>query len=198
MPFGENVLKLSNGVELFVPNVIRNFIPSRIIDQYYRFCSENSPGFLPLGRTSLLSLVHSCKASTRKSLQGINYFAANASEAFDQIVRVINELHISSVEEKCLVANLKRARQYLKSDYKVHITRESPISDHCLACALSDPKETDFQERPHQHSHFCDECDNLRYTLNEIEGHIRHSFDDDEILERTLGKYAFFCDDIDV
>ena len=197
MPFGENVLKLSNGVELFVPNVIRNFIPSRIIDQYYRFCSKNSPGFLPLGRTSLLSLVHSCKASTRKSLQSINYFAANASEAFDQIVRVINELHISPFEEKRLVANLKRARQYLKSDYKVHTTRESPISDHCLTCALSDPKETDFQERPHQHSHFCDEYDNLHYTLSEIEGHIRHSFDDDEILERTLGKYASFCDDID-
>ena len=149
MPFGENVLKLSNGVELFAPNVVRNFIPSRIIDQYYRFCSENSPGFLSLGRTSLLSLVHSCKASTRNSLQHINYFAANASEAFDQIVRVINELYISPVEGKRLVANLKRARQYLKSDYKVHITRQSPISDHCLACALSNPKETDFQERPH-------------------------------------------------
>ena len=37
----------------------------------------------------------------------------------------------------------------------------------------------------------------MRYTLNEIEGHIRHSFDDDEILEHTLGKYASFCDDID-
>ena len=37
----------------------------------------------------------------------------------------------------------------------------------------------------------------MRYTLNEIEGHIRHSFDDDEIPERTLEKYASVCDDID-
>ncbi|CAF4485766.1 unnamed protein product [Didymodactylos carnosus] len=81
LPFGEQRLRLSTGVELYVPNTIRNMIPSRIVDQYFEYIAENNPGFPPLGRTSLLSLLNSCKASTRHSLQGVNYFAANASLA---------------------------------------------------------------------------------------------------------------------
>jgi hypothetical protein len=197
MPFGKNVLKLSNGVELFVPNVVRNSIPGRIIDQYYRFCSEHSLEFPPLGRTSLLSLVNSCKASTRKSLQGINYFAANAGEAFEQIVQVVKEFHMTPVDEKRLITNLKRGRQYLKSDYKVHIIKSSPVTDHCASCALSDPAEKDFHEGRHQHSQCCDECENLRSILDEIGGLITYSIADDQILQRTLAKYNSFYEDID-
>ncbi|CAF1105919.1 unnamed protein product [Didymodactylos carnosus] len=69
LPFGEQHLRLSTGVELYVPNTIRNMIPSRIVDQYFEYIAENNPGFPPLGRTSLLSLLNSCKASTRHSLQ---------------------------------------------------------------------------------------------------------------------------------
>ena len=91
-PFGERCLKQSSRDELFIPNTIRNMIPTRIIQQYYIFCEENSPDFRPLGRSSLYSLLDVCKASTRKSLQGINYFAADVSEAFDSIEKLINEL----------------------------------------------------------------------------------------------------------
>lgn len=85
LPFGEKVLKLSSGVELFVPNTIRNMGASRIIDQYLLYCKEMCPHFKPLGKSSLFSILETCKASTRKSLQGINYFAAEAGEAFDGI-----------------------------------------------------------------------------------------------------------------
>ena len=85
LPFGERCRKQSNGNELFIPNTIRNMIPTRIIRQYYIFCEDNSFGFRPLGQSSLYSLLDVCKASTRKSLQGINYFAADAGKHLTQL-----------------------------------------------------------------------------------------------------------------
>ena len=71
IPFGQKVLKLSSGTELFVPNTIRNMTPNRIIDQYHLYRKEMCLDFHPLSRTSLLLILKNCKASTRKSLQGI-------------------------------------------------------------------------------------------------------------------------------
>ena len=107
LPFGDRCLKLSNGTELFTPNTIRNMIPTRIIRHYYIFCEENSPDFRPLGQSSLYSLLDMCKASTRKSLQGINYFAADAGEAFDSIEKLIDELHLDIMKYRRLLENLK-------------------------------------------------------------------------------------------
>ena len=98
-------------------------IRTRIIQQYYIFCEENSLDFRPLGRSSLYSLLDVCKASTRKSSLGINYFAADAGEAFDSIEKLINELCFDISKHHCLLENLKRGRQYLKSDYKVLVSK---------------------------------------------------------------------------
>ncbi|CAF4526013.1 unnamed protein product [Didymodactylos carnosus] len=75
-------------------------IPSRLVDQYFEYVAENNPGFLPRGRTSLLSLLNSCKASTRHSLQGVNYFAANASLAYDNLIDMMNDLSLDSDSKK--------------------------------------------------------------------------------------------------
>ncbi|CAF5112562.1 unnamed protein product, partial [Rotaria sp. Silwood1] len=91
MPFGEKVLKLLSGIELFIPNTIRNMGPTRIIDQYLLYCEEMCSDFEPLGKSSLFTILDACKASTRKSLQGINYFAAEAGEAFDGIRKMIED-----------------------------------------------------------------------------------------------------------
>lgn len=98
-------------------------VPTRIIQQYYIFCQELSPDFRPLGQSTLYSLLNACKASTRKSIQGINYFAADASETFDSIEKLIDTLHLDITKHRHLLENLKRGRQYLKSDYNVHITK---------------------------------------------------------------------------
>ncbi|CAF1544084.1 unnamed protein product [Didymodactylos carnosus] len=136
LPFGEQRLRLSTDVELYVPNTIRNMIPSRIVDQYFEYIAEDNPGFPPLGRTSLLSLLNSCKASTRHSLQGVNYFAANASLAFDNLIDMVNDLSLDSGSKKILVDDVKRGRMYMKTDYKVHVQKSSTIADHCINYAL--------------------------------------------------------------
>ncbi|CAF2802077.1 unnamed protein product [Rotaria sp. Silwood2] len=48
LPFGEKVLKLSSGIELFVPNTIRNMGATRIIYQYFLYCNEMCSDFEPL------------------------------------------------------------------------------------------------------------------------------------------------------
>ena len=70
----------------------------------------------------MLRILSACSASVRKSLQGLDYYAAEGAKAFDELI---------SVAEKCAVAGaglewqreicdaLKAAKMYLKGDYKV-------------------------------------------------------------------------------
>ena len=198
LPFGQRCLKQSNGNELFVPNTIRNMIPTRIIRQYYKFCEENSLGFRPLGRSSLYSLLDVCKASTRKSLQGINYFAADASEAFDSIEKLIDELHLDITQHRRLVENLKRGRQYLKTDYKVHVTKSSTIGDHCATFSLSDKVDKNFRQLcDHEHTDVCDECLSLRVTFDEVKCAIDSSTNDKQTSARLLTKLMSYEEAID-
>ena len=139
LPFAEKVLKLSSGIELFVLNTIRNMGAARIIDQYLSYCKEMCSGFEPLGESSLFTILETCKASTRKSLQDVNYFVAEGGEAFDGIRKMIEEKIALCSNSDRLIENLKRAQFYLKSDYKVHVTGSSNIADHCCVYALSDP-----------------------------------------------------------
>jgi hypothetical protein len=198
LPFGEKVLKLSSGIELFVPNTIRNMGATRIIDQYLVYCKEMCSDFEPLGKSSLFTILESCKASTRKSLQGIDYFAAEAGEAFDGIKKMIEEKGALCNDSNRLIENLKRARFYLKSDYKVHVTRSSNIADHCCIYALSDPKKQDFaQECDHEHDESCAECSNLTSTLNEIERLLNETEKNHELLDRTLKKFRSYRESIE-
>ncbi|CAF4367213.1 unnamed protein product, partial [Rotaria magnacalcarata] len=198
LPFGEKVLKLSSGVELFIPNTIRNMGPTRIVDQYLFYCKEMCSDFEPLGKSSLFTILEICKASTRKSLLGINYFAAEGGEAFDGIKKLIEDKAALSMDSERLIENLKRARFYLKSDYKVHVRRSSDIADHCCAYALSDLKGQNFvQDCDHEHDQSCIECSNLSNTLNETERFIKETETDEELLDRAVKKFQSYRESIE-
>ena len=121
LPFGEKTLKLSTKEEIAVPNVIRTLIPERIVQQYNAFCHES--GFVPMARSTLLAILNVCSASTRNSLQGLDYFTAQGAKAFEDLEGVVEE-----IGEKCGKGSLwvkekkeqlKSAKRYLKGDYKV-------------------------------------------------------------------------------
>ena len=77
VPFGEKIMQLRTGEILHTPNVIRNMIPSTIIKQYIAYCEETS--FPHLSESSLRRILDVCPASTRRSLQGLDYFTANGT-----------------------------------------------------------------------------------------------------------------------
>lgn len=53
--FGTKTLKLENGEELRIPNVVRTVTSCRLVKLYKSFCEENT--FVPLGRSTLFSIL---------------------------------------------------------------------------------------------------------------------------------------------
>ena len=74
LPFGEKFLKLSSGEVVQTPNVIRMSVNERIINQYLQCCNETERD--PLSRSTLRRILSACRASTRQSLQGLDYFVS--------------------------------------------------------------------------------------------------------------------------
>ena len=55
MAYGTKTLKLSNGVKIDIPNVVRTVISSRLIQLYQTYCLESC--FKPLGRSTLFNIL---------------------------------------------------------------------------------------------------------------------------------------------
>ena len=118
LPFGEKTLKLSTGQVINVPNVIRTMIPQRIARQYVQYCSES--GFVPFSERTMLRILSECSASVRKSLQGLDYIAAEGTRAFDVLSELISQVNEAAWETRAVLQEaLKAGKLYLKGDYKV-------------------------------------------------------------------------------
>lgn len=64
--FGTKAIKLSNGEEFKIPNVVRTVTTTRLVNLYLSFCQEND--FEPLGRSTLFGILKVCsyKCCTNK------------------------------------------------------------------------------------------------------------------------------------
>ena len=169
--FGTRNLKLENGETIEMPNVVRTVTRSTMVTQYLEFCRED--GFDPLSRATLFRILEIREASQRKSLQGLDNTAADGSVAFmtmDEICERLVHFGVDMKWSQLINKRLQKAKQYLKTDYKVHCQEnESPCADHCKAFALSDSVDEVFQVKcSHQHTMSCENCENLKSTLEEI------------------------------
>ena len=121
LPFGERNLELSSGKIIAVPNIIRTMIPERIVTQYIQYCTETN--FKALSRSTLLRILQECSASVRKSLQGLDYFAAEGTRAFEDLRSIVHEISLLRADgvdwENVMKDSLKAGKLYLKGDYKV-------------------------------------------------------------------------------
>lgn len=120
LPFGERSITLSNKQTIKVPNVIRMMIPERVVRQYQAYCDETS--FKPLSRRTLLRILAVCPASTRKSLQGLDYVSSEGAQAFDDLADIVERLGDAGQGmdwAKDLQNRMRTGKRYLKSDYKV-------------------------------------------------------------------------------
>ena len=88
--FGQRYLHLSSGEVLETPNVIRAMIPQLILLQYQELCKES--GFQPFSRNTALRILSACGATIRKSLQGLDYIAADGAKAFDDLCKLVERL----------------------------------------------------------------------------------------------------------
>ena len=172
------MLKLDNGETIKKPNVVRTVTRSTMISQYMQFCQEEKCE--ALSRSTLFGILEVREASQRKSLQGLDNTAADGSAGFQMVEMIVDNLEKEGLERQWCTEvkrKLRDAKRYLKTDYCVHCNpEEAACPDHCRKYALSDEQDPDFQERCfHQHSETCDDCQNLRNVLEEVEGQIRDS-----------------------
>ena len=120
LPFDEKIITLSTNEVVTVPNVIRMLIPESIVKQYLAYAEESN--FTPFSHRTLLNILSVCAASTRKSLQGLDYISSAGAQAFEDLIDVAKHLgdHIMGMTwAKEQRERLMSAKRYLKSDYKV-------------------------------------------------------------------------------
>ena len=87
-----------------------------------------------MSKSTMVRILDACKATVRKSLQGLDYIAAEGAKAFDDLVDVVNKLHgVKGVEWSSDSKHmLKKGKQYLKYDYKVNICCGTLLHLHLL------------------------------------------------------------------
>ena len=115
VPFGERLLKLSTGEVIKTPNVIRMMIPERIVQQYQQYCSER--GFETMSKRTPHRVLDECSVSVRKSLQGLDNFSAQGTEAFDALDKLVDKLvdcGKTEVWAREMKQKLRSSKQYLK------------------------------------------------------------------------------------
>ena len=123
---GTSKMKLESGVELVIPKPIRKWIPARIIAQYLTICDES--GFKPASIRTLFRILEVCPASTRKSLQGLENYTADGSEAFENLAEIISTLYDGGMPDSKadrLRSMALSCKRYLKQDYSTHVVNDS-------------------------------------------------------------------------
>ena len=87
--FGTRKLKVDDGDEITMPNVIRTVTRSTMISQYLHFCEEQR--VKPLSRATLFRILNVREASQQKSLSGVDDIAADRSTG---IAKLLYKLHL--------------------------------------------------------------------------------------------------------
>lgn len=122
LPFGQRYLHLSSGKILETPNVIRTMIPYRLVKQYQAYCEETK--FTPFSSATMLRVLSACAATVRKSLQGLDYIAADGAKGFEDLCVIVESLKEKGLDRETAIGwevSLKEGKQYLKADYKVSL-----------------------------------------------------------------------------
>ena len=86
LPFGQCSIVLSDQTTIKV----RTLIPERVVQQYTAYRDERN--FRALSRSTFLRVLSVCSASSRKSLQGLDYISSSGAQAFDNLAEVAEKL----------------------------------------------------------------------------------------------------------
>ncbi|XP_052097174.1 uncharacterized protein LOC127732145 [Mytilus californianus] len=169
--YGTRDLKLESGESLTVPDVVRTACHATMIQMYESFCEEDC--FTPLCRSSLYNILNACAASKRRNLHGLDNITADghsAIECIEGLVAVLEKEGAITTEKKTsLLQQVKSGKNYLKGDFKLHVSKSSECADHCIRYGLSDPKDVDYRsDCPHEHTVTCDRCENLVTLFEDI------------------------------
>ena len=174
--FGTRTLTLDGGGKITMPNVIRTVTRSTMIMQYLQHCEEES--FEPASRSTLCRILEVREASQQKSLSGLDNIAAEGVASFERLLSILEELNQAGADKRRvteLAKKLNDGKRYLKTEFKVNCSaEESECADHCRKFALSVPVDPCFNHQcSHSHNMVCEQCEQLKATLDEMEESIK-------------------------
>lgn len=90
--------------------------------KYTQYCSET--GWKPFSRSTMLRILVECSVSVRRSLQGLDYFAAEGAQAFDDLTSIVEEISVLKADNGEWAVRMKDmlevGKLYFKSDCKVN------------------------------------------------------------------------------
>ena len=178
IPFGQKKLKLSTGQEINMPSVIMMHTRSKVVRKYIAYCKET--GIETVGERTLLRMMHNLGPKLRRSMAGLDNYAADGGQAFDDLKELLIKLFPNS--PNLYISHLDTAKHYLKMDSKPHIMAGEPIASHCVEHALTDNTKKEFKQKCTSHSEHtqkCQKCDELEVLLTLIR-QASDSLNDDE------------------
>ena len=95
-------------------------IPQGIVKRYEQYCDET--GFKPFGSSTTLRILDACSVTARKSLQGLDYIAAEGAKGFHYLLNILDRLGERGLDEyvlRKLKKGLKEGKQYIKTECTV-------------------------------------------------------------------------------
>lgn len=171
--FGTKIIKTEHSGIKMIPDVLRLSSHSRIISEYFEICkNEQLP---PLSESTCYRILNKCKASFRKSMQGLDNIKADGLDAFDKIDEIIKSLKDFNLSEKTY-KELKDLNltclNHLKFNFIKHLKKSSSCSDHCVNYALSAENKKNIKncsvDCDHTHVRDCNECNSIDYLFDQL------------------------------
>ena len=93
--------------------------------------------------STLYKILNDCAASVRKCVEGLDYYVAEGSKAFQTLEAVIDKVDVPDVQKKTYKQQLLDAKRYIKTDFKVVVFVSAPelkaqvhYCDHALSVFL--------------------------------------------------------------
>ena len=166
LAYGNKNFKISKGVSIAIPKVIRLANHARIYEDYLEYCKNSN--LVPLSRTICFRIMSECSASFSKCMQGLDSMQADGLNAFDFLENILDSFKdIKKV--KLLDCVLKANKNYLQFGLVKHLSFSSQCSDHCVTFALSSPDENSCH---HTHVRDCSDCNMLDHLIIDIKKEI--------------------------
>ncbi|CAC5384557.1 unnamed protein product [Mytilus coruscus] len=104
-------------------------------------------------------------------MKGLDNYAAEGAKGVDDLKKIVNVLgkQLKGKElEDGILQRLSKCEQYLKLDYKVHISLETEVPDHCCQFALSFDSREYSVACAHSHDAACSNCNDLYQVIEGI------------------------------
>lgn len=105
--YGNRTIKLENGEELPMPNIVRTVTRSTVIHQYLEFCKETE--FEPMSRSTMWRVLEVQEATQRKSLLGLDNTASDGADGFDELLKIIDDLQEAGAKKRLVLRKQKEA-----------------------------------------------------------------------------------------